>query len=91
MQQGRYAARVVRNRLRSRETPPFRYHDKGNLVQTIDSDLPTHARLTDDRWNGGVQIGYNWQSRCSLFGIEADWSWTNARASDTFLDGDGGT
>jgi outer membrane immunogenic protein len=69
----------------------YNYHDRGNLVQTIDSDLPTHVRLTDDRWNGGVQIGYNWQSRCSLFGIEADWSWTNAKASDTFLDGDGGT
>jgi NADH dehydrogenase len=32
MQQGRYAAKVVRNRLRSRETPPFRYVDKGNLA-----------------------------------------------------------
>jgi NADH:ubiquinone reductase (H+-translocating) len=32
MQQGRYAATVVRNRLRSRETPPFRYRDKGNLA-----------------------------------------------------------
>jgi NADH:ubiquinone reductase (H+-translocating) len=32
MQQGRYAARVVRDRLRGRETPPFRYHDKGNLA-----------------------------------------------------------
>ena len=32
MQQGRYAATVVRNRLRSRETPPFRYVDKGNLA-----------------------------------------------------------
>jgi NADH dehydrogenase len=32
MQQGRYAARVVRDRLRSRRTPPFRYRDKGNLA-----------------------------------------------------------
>ncbi|MBV8479493.1 MAG: NAD(P)/FAD-dependent oxidoreductase, partial [Actinobacteria bacterium] len=32
MQEGRYAARVVRDRLRGRETPPFRYHDKGNLA-----------------------------------------------------------
>jgi outer membrane immunogenic protein len=69
----------------------YKYHDKGNLVQQIDSDLPTSAQLKDDRVNGGVQIGYNWQSRCTVFGIEADWSWTNAKASDTFLDGDGGT
>jgi NADH:ubiquinone reductase (H+-translocating) len=32
MQQGRYAARVVRNRLRGRETAAFRYRDKGNLA-----------------------------------------------------------
>jgi NADH dehydrogenase len=32
MQQGRYAASVVRARLRSQETKPFRYRDKGNLA-----------------------------------------------------------
>jgi NADH dehydrogenase len=32
MQQGRYAARVVRDRLRGRTTPPFHYRDKGNLA-----------------------------------------------------------
>jgi NADH dehydrogenase len=32
MQQGRYAARVVGGRLRSRRTSPFRYRDKGNLA-----------------------------------------------------------
>jgi NADH dehydrogenase len=32
MQQGRYAAKVIRARLRSRTTSPFRYRDKGNLA-----------------------------------------------------------
>jgi NADH dehydrogenase len=32
MQQGRYAAEVVRNRLGGTATPPFRYRDKGNLA-----------------------------------------------------------
>jgi NADH:ubiquinone reductase (H+-translocating) len=32
MQQGRYAARVVRDRLRGRPSAPFRYRDKGNLA-----------------------------------------------------------
>jgi NADH dehydrogenase len=32
MQQGRYAARVVTDRLRDRRTPPFHYLDKGNLA-----------------------------------------------------------
>ena len=32
MQQGRYAAKAVEARLKSRSTPPFRYRDKGNLA-----------------------------------------------------------
>jgi NADH dehydrogenase len=32
MQQGRYAAKVVRNRLEGRPSAPFRYIDKGNLA-----------------------------------------------------------
>jgi NADH dehydrogenase len=32
MQQGRHAAKVVRNRLRASTTAPFRYRDKGNLA-----------------------------------------------------------
>jgi NADH:ubiquinone reductase (H+-translocating) len=32
MQQGRYAAKVVKARLRGREHKPFRYRDKGNLA-----------------------------------------------------------
>ena len=32
IQQGRYAAKVVGDRLRSRSTLPFRYRDKGNLA-----------------------------------------------------------
>jgi NADH:ubiquinone reductase (H+-translocating) len=32
IQQGRYAAKAVRARMRSKDAPPFRYHDKGNLA-----------------------------------------------------------
>ena len=32
MQEGRYVARLIRRRLRGRASPPFRYHDKGNLA-----------------------------------------------------------
>jgi NADH:ubiquinone reductase (H+-translocating) len=32
MQQGRYAAKLVRGRLRGRDIGPFRYRDKGNLA-----------------------------------------------------------
>jgi NADH:quinone reductase (non-electrogenic) len=32
MQEGRYAARLVRGRLLGRDVSPFRYRDKGNLA-----------------------------------------------------------
>jgi NADH dehydrogenase len=32
MQQGRYAGRLIRDRLQRRPTPPFRYRDKGELA-----------------------------------------------------------
>ena len=32
MQQGRYAARAIRDRLEQREPKPFHYTDKGNLA-----------------------------------------------------------
>jgi NADH dehydrogenase len=32
MQQGRYAAKLVRARLRGQDPGPFRYRDKGNLA-----------------------------------------------------------
>jgi NADH dehydrogenase len=32
MQQGRYVARAIRNRLKGRTTGPFKYRDKGNLA-----------------------------------------------------------
>jgi outer membrane immunogenic protein len=68
-----------------------RHEDRGNLVQTIDSDLPTSATITSDNWNGGVQGGYNWQQGCTVFGVEADWSWAGNKASGTYFDGDAGT
>ena len=40
MQQGRYAARLVRARLRGRDREPFRYVDKGNLA-TIGRSKPS--------------------------------------------------
>ena len=32
-------------------------------------------------WNGGVQGGYNWQRGCTVFGVEADWSWGSAKST----------
>jgi NADH dehydrogenase len=50
MQMGRYAARLVRDRLEGRDTKPFKYKDKGNLA-TIGraravADLPPRIRAS---------------------------------------------
>jgi outer membrane immunogenic protein len=52
--------------------------------------LPFTVSNTDYAWLGGVQAGYNWQTGCTVFGIEADWSWTNAKAESFHTDGEGG-
>lgn len=44
MQQGRYAARVVLDRLANRPTPPFRYQDRGNLAT-----IGRHSAVADIR------------------------------------------
>jgi outer membrane immunogenic protein len=55
----------------------------------IDGDLPHSALDTDHGWLAGAQAGYNWQRNCTVFGIEADWAWTNANASSFHTDGSG--
>ncbi|HOB73848.1 MAG TPA: NAD(P)/FAD-dependent oxidoreductase [Phycisphaerae bacterium] len=52
MQQGRYAARLIRNRLRGRPTPPFVYHDRGSMA-TIGRAAAV-ADLTWVRFSGFV-------------------------------------
>jgi NADH dehydrogenase len=44
MQQGRYAARVVLDRLANRPPPPFRYQDRGNLAT-----IGRHSAVADIR------------------------------------------
>ncbi len=68
-----------------------RVQDKGNIVQTIDDDLPRSVSNADGNWLAGVQAGYNWQRNCTVFGVEADWAWTGMKARDFFTDGDAGT
>ena len=51
--------------------------------------IPTSFTATNDGFTGGVQIGYNIQKGCTLFGLEADWNWADLNADTRlFLDGD---
>jgi len=43
--------------------------------------FPTSFTATDDSFTGGVQIGYNIQKGCTLFGLEADWNWADLEAN----------
>src|SRR5215813_6606830 len=42
---------------------------------------PTSFTATDDSFSGGVQLGYNIQKGCTLFGLEADWNWSDLNAT----------
>lgn len=64
------------------------FNDRGALGPGIDSGLGATYRDTQSGWNAGVQGGYNYQSGCTLFGVEADWSWSDVRASSFNQDGD---
>src|SRR5262249_40822749 len=38
------------------------------------------TRATADGFLGGAQAGFNWQVNQWVFGVEGDWSWTNANS-----------
>lgn len=66
------------------------FTDRDALGPSIDTGLSSTYRDTENGWNGGVQGGYNYQAGCTLFGVEADWSWSDVNASSFNLDGDQG-
>ena len=41
---------------------------------------------TDSDWHGGIQGGLNWQSGCTVYGVQADWSWTRSTADALYRD-----
>jgi outer membrane immunogenic protein len=66
------------------------FNDRDGLGPFIDTGLPSSISGTDGAFNGGVQAGYNLQRGCTVFGVEADWSWANNKVFETQLDGDQG-
>lgn len=65
-----------------------KFQDRDALGPGIDSGLSSTYNDTRSGVNGGVQAGYNYQTGCTVFGVEADWSWTGLRASSFNQDGD---
>ncbi|HEY5829045.1 MAG TPA: outer membrane beta-barrel protein [Hyphomicrobiaceae bacterium] len=56
----------------------------------VDPALPSSVNGTENGWLGGIQGGFNWQKGCTLFGFEADWSWTNLEQTNIHTDGQPG-
>ena len=65
------------------------FQDRDFLAGSIDTGLPRSTQDSNSGVNGGVQAGYNYQTGCTLFGVEADWSWSDTNASSFNWDGDG--
>jgi outer membrane immunogenic protein len=40
----------------------------------------------DNGWHGGLQGGYNWQTGCTVFGVQVDWSWNSSSVDSFFVD-----
>jgi outer membrane immunogenic protein len=52
--------------------------------------LPLSVNSNEFGWHVGPQIGWNWQSGCTVFGVMADWSWSDANHSIFATDGQPG-
>lgn len=62
-------------------TGEHKFRDLDGLASEVQTRfnvlLPTEVSRTEDGFAYGVQGGYNWQFHCTLFGIEADYNWTD--------------
>jgi outer membrane immunogenic protein len=68
-----------------------RWSDRDAWSGEITDDLLRgNVSTTNNGFIGGVQGGYNWQTNCTVFGVEADYSWSNVKNSTLETDGDVG-
>ncbi len=63
----------------------------GKIRTITDSALSVLDHIGDgsessNSWEAGVQTGYNFQFHCTVLGLQADWSWTDAKVDNFFTD-----
>jgi outer membrane immunogenic protein len=63
------------------------FNDLDQFANNNIDTLPQDVSHTGRGALAGAQAGYNWQSGCTVFGIETDWAWTGAKASTVLSDG----
>jgi outer membrane immunogenic protein len=66
----------------------WNWQDMDNWRGPFDVDLNDNVGGSKTGGGVGVQLGYNWQRGCTVWGFEADWTW--ARVNDTRDTTDGG-
>jgi opacity protein-like surface antigen len=64
------------------------WSDRNAWAKDEDDDLPSFVGGSDNGAIGGLQAGYNWQRGCTVFGLEADWSWADLDGTKIHGDGD---
>jgi len=66
-----------------------RWSDRDAWSAEVSDDLSRgNISTTNTGFIGGVQGGYNWQTNCTVFGVEADYSWSNVKNTAFETDGD---
>lgn len=60
--------------------------DRNAWAGDVDDDLAGDRQNSKWGFAGGATGGWNWQARCTVFGIEADVSWSGVKASATYFD-----
>jgi outer membrane immunogenic protein len=72
-------------------THSSRWNDRDAWARNeFDANLVDNVNGQETGWGVGAQIGYNIQSGCTLFGFEADWTWTDTFTQKYITDGDAG-
>jgi outer membrane immunogenic protein len=63
------------------------WDDRDAWAKDASLALPSSVSDTESDFIGGVQGGFNWQRGCTVFGLEADWSWAGLEATERHTDG----
>jgi outer membrane immunogenic protein len=62
-------------------------HDFTDLDDFFGDDVADHVSTRRVSGFVGPQAGWNWQWNCTVFGLQADWSWTGGRHEHSFNNG----
>jgi outer membrane immunogenic protein len=72
------------NRVNTTATTTFNSNSTSNTAcQGGDEDAMASCATAATGFTGGVQVGYDWQSRYFVYGVVADWTWSTAKHTVT--------